>query len=195
LETDRPDALFRDPFAKRLAGERGRRIAEAMPNAPGAEPGPMGFSSILAIRTKVFDELILSSVRSTEADAVVNLAAGLDARPYRLPLPSSLVWIEADHPAILDAKAKLLASEKPACNVERVSVDLAKELARRELFDRIASSHARVVVITEGLLTFARRKPNGNSAQRTASTTTARSAGHPSRRARFSRMRARLVDP
>jgi methyltransferase (TIGR00027 family) len=154
LETERPDALFRDPFAKRLAGDRGRRLAEGMPDAPGAERGPRGFASILAVRTKVFDELILDGIRSTDADAVLNLAAGLDARPYRLALPSSLVWIEADHAAMLDAKTPLLASETPACRVERISVDLADERARRELLDRIASSHSRVVVMTEGLLVY-----------------------------------------
>src|SRR6202030_1591665 len=36
-ETDRPDALFRDPFAKRLAGERGRQIADAVPGAARAD--------------------------------------------------------------------------------------------------------------------------------------------------------------
>jgi O-methyltransferase involved in polyketide biosynthesis len=28
-ETDRPDAVFRDPFARRLAGERGEQIAQS----------------------------------------------------------------------------------------------------------------------------------------------------------------------
>lgn len=31
-ETDRKDALFRDPFARRLAGERGEQIARANPS-------------------------------------------------------------------------------------------------------------------------------------------------------------------
>jgi methyltransferase (TIGR00027 family) len=154
LETDKPDALFRDPLAKKLAGERGRRIAEAMPDAPGAEPGPMGFASILSVRTKVFDELILDSVRSTDANAVLNLAAGLDSRPYRLTLPSSLVWIEADHAAVLQSKTALLANEKPTCNLKRIPTDLADANARRELFDHLASEHERVVVITEGLLVY-----------------------------------------
>jgi methyltransferase (TIGR00027 family) len=115
LESERSDALFHDPFARGLAGERGRRIAEAMPAAPGAKPGPIGLASILSVRTKVFDELILSSVQDIHADAVLNVAAGLDARPYRLSLPSSLVWIEADHPEILEAKTEFLGSAKPAC--------------------------------------------------------------------------------
>ena len=154
LESERPDALFRDPFALRPAGERGRVIAEAMPDAPGAKPGAAGFASLLAVRTRVFDELITDSVRAADADAVLNLAAGLDARPYRLSLPSSLVWIEADRGAILESKAALLAGEKSACRVERIAVDLADASARKQLIERVASSHARVVVITEGLLVY-----------------------------------------
>jgi O-methyltransferase involved in polyketide biosynthesis len=55
---------------------------------------------------------------------------------------------------MLEPKAAILASEKPACLVQRVSVDLANDGARRELLDGIASSHERVVVITEGLLVY-----------------------------------------
>jgi methyltransferase (TIGR00027 family) len=154
LESERPDALFRDPFARALAGERGRQIAEAMPDAPGAQRGAAGFASLLAVRTRAFDELIVESVRATDADAVLNLAAGLDARPYRLSLPASLVWIEADAAAVLEAKAALLASESPGCKVERVATDLADATVRGQLFDRVASSHARVVVITEGVLVY-----------------------------------------
>ncbi len=80
LESERPDALFQDRHARRLAGERGRAIAE------GLAKGPLSWS--IAIRTKVFDELILEAVEVRGARTVVNLAAGLDARPYRLPLPA-----------------------------------------------------------------------------------------------------------
>ena len=31
METERPDALFHDPYARRLAGEKGAEIADAMP--------------------------------------------------------------------------------------------------------------------------------------------------------------------
>jgi len=154
LESERADALFVDPFARRLAGERGRRIAEEMPTVAGAHPGSRGLASALAVRTKAFDEMILDSVQRIGADAVLNLAAGLDARPYRLPLLSSLVWIEADRAAILDAKTEVLAGEKPACTIDRVAVDLADDRARENLFERVAASHSRVVVVTEGLLVY-----------------------------------------
>jgi O-methyltransferase involved in polyketide biosynthesis len=33
LESQRVDATFRDPFAAQLAGERGRKISQAMPTS------------------------------------------------------------------------------------------------------------------------------------------------------------------
>lgn len=125
-----------------------------MPAPPGARPGPQGFAAVLAVRTKVFDEMILDTIQTIDADAVLNLAAGLDARPYRLPHPSSLVWIEADRRAILDGKRAVLANTKAACIVERFALDLGDEQARRNAFDRVAASYARVVVISEGLLAY-----------------------------------------
>ena len=88
IESDRPDALFHDPFARRLAGERGERIAETM------EFANRHAWSFVA-RTVVFDRLIEDSIASG-ADMVVNLAAGLDTRPYRMALPANLPWIEVD---------------------------------------------------------------------------------------------------
>src|SRR5579862_7049636 len=87
-ESARPDALFNDPFAKSLAGERGQAIAALMP-AQARSGWPM------VARTKLIDDLVLAAV-AEDCDCVVNLAAGLDTRPYRLALPNSLRWIEAD---------------------------------------------------------------------------------------------------
>jgi O-methyltransferase involved in polyketide biosynthesis len=81
LESERPDALFRDPFARRLAGARAARIAEA---ASFARKNAWSFVA----RTVLFDRFISGAV-ANGADMVVNLAAGLDARPYRMELPSS----------------------------------------------------------------------------------------------------------
>src|SRR5262245_45800813 len=88
LESDRPDASFRDPYAERLAGERGRRIA--------AQEREMDRAAwAWAMRTLLFDELLLGEIAGG-ADLVVNLAAGLDARPYRMDLPPDLRWVEVD---------------------------------------------------------------------------------------------------
>src|SRR5207245_1850594 len=53
-------------------------------------------------------------------DMVVNLAAGLDARPYRMELPPALRWIEIDLPAMVQYKEEVLAGERPRCALERV---------------------------------------------------------------------------
>lgn len=84
---------------------------------------------------------------------VVNLAAGLDARPYRMALPPASPWIEVvDLPALLDYKEEILRGEKPACAVERVRLDLADVPARRELFRQLGERAKKALVITEGLL-------------------------------------------
>jgi len=73
-ETDRPDALFRDPYARRLAGERGEEI-ERLPSG-GRDMQSWSFVT----RTVVFDRFVADEVRKG-TDLVVNLAAGLDTRP------------------------------------------------------------------------------------------------------------------
>jgi O-methyltransferase involved in polyketide biosynthesis len=85
---------------------------------------------------------------------VVNLAAGFDARPYRLALPSQLLWIEVDLPKLMASKRELLADEKPSCTVERIETDLADAGARRELFAKIGARGKDVLVVTEGLLIY-----------------------------------------
>lgn len=87
---------------------------------------------------------------------VVNLAAGLDTRPYRMQLPASLKWIEVDLPEILAYKEELLKAEKPACRLERVRADLSNAEIRRSLLGRLASGAAKVLAITEGLLIYLR---------------------------------------
>src|SRR2546427_542242 len=97
MESERPDALFRDPYARKLAGERGERIIASMRRGR-AWAWPM------IVRTAVLDELILRTIEREGVDTVLNLAAGLDTRPYRLPLPSSLRWVEADFPDVIAYK-------------------------------------------------------------------------------------------
>ncbi len=85
---------------------------------------------------------------------VVNLAAGLDTRPYRMALPATLQWIEVDLPGILSYKEEILASEKPACVLERVRLDLSDATARRELFTQLGRRAAKSLILTEGLIIY-----------------------------------------
>ena len=155
MESERRDAIFRDEFARRLAGTRGEEILEAMPQG-------RTFAWPMIVRTSLFDELILR--HAGEMDAVLNLAAGLDARPYRLALPPSLKWIDVDLPPMIEYKRELLAGETPRCDVEFVGLDLADIAARRELFARVGAAHRRVFVATEGLLVYLTREQAGELA-------------------------------
>ena len=145
-ETRRPDAVFRDPFAKALAGERGEQIAKSV---GFGEENDWPFVA----RTYLFDQVIKAQV-AAGADLVLNLAAGLDTRPYRMELPASLRWVEVDLPEILDYKEAILGDAKPVCAVERVRLDLSNSDARRGLFSRLARSAGNVLVISEGLVIY-----------------------------------------
>lgn len=146
IESERPDAVFKDPFARRLAGERGERIAAAIPFS-----GRHLWS--WTARTWLIDQFILQEVRQG-ADLVINLAAGLDARPYRMELPPSLQWVEVDLPEILSYKEEILEEEKPVCVLERVRLDLSDVDARRDLIARLGSRVRKAMIVTEGLLIY-----------------------------------------
>lgn len=145
-ETERPDAVFRDPFAKALAGERGEAIAKAVPSVD------QNAWSFIA-RTYLVDRGVARVVKAG-ADCVVNLAAGLDTRPYRMPLPPALRWIEVDLPEILDYKAQVLDGAAPACKLERVPLDLSNYDARRGFFARVGREASNVAVVAEGLVIY-----------------------------------------
>ncbi len=141
IESSRSDALFHDPLAAGLEGERGFRIATTRPDG----------AWVVAIRTVLIDAFVRSAI-SSGIDTVINLGAGMDTRPYRMDLPPSLHWVEVDHPSLIGSKNAQLSTEVPACSIERVGLDLADRDARRELFDRIWTTSARAMVLTEGVL-------------------------------------------
>jgi O-methyltransferase involved in polyketide biosynthesis len=45
---------------------------------------------------------------------VLNLVAGVDARPNRMALPNSLTWIEVDLPEIIEYTSAVLATSRAA---------------------------------------------------------------------------------
>ncbi|BCP37308.1 hypothetical protein MINTMi198_26780 [Mycobacterium intracellulare M.i.198] len=78
-ESARPDALFSDPLAGLLAGDHGRAIVDNVPRTTRN-------GWWLVARTKIIDDAIADAI-ADGCDRVLNLAAGLDTRPYRLDLP------------------------------------------------------------------------------------------------------------
>jgi methyltransferase (TIGR00027 family) len=147
METERSDAIFRDPFAARLAGDKGKNIVDTIPRGR-----QMAWAMI--VRTAVFDEVILERIHNGNVDLVLNLAAGLDARPWRLTLPPSLRWIDVDLPGILNHKTDILKNETPKCQYEAVHLDLRDVTKRQALFSQINAEASRILVISEGLLIY-----------------------------------------
>jgi methyltransferase (TIGR00027 family) len=145
MESERPDRIFNDPYARKLGGERGEAIVRSMPRG-AATAWPM------VVRTAVMDEIVLRCVREGAA-TVLNLAAGLDARPWRLDLPKSLRWLHVDMPDMIRHFREQMADATSRCEVEFVSADLRDANARGELFARVAT-HGPVLVISEGLLVY-----------------------------------------
>ncbi len=156
-ESDRPDALFRDPFARRLAGARGEEIADTL------EFGNKNTWSWV-MRTYLIDHFIAEQIQQG-ADMVINLAAGLDARPYRMALPASLQWIEVDLPGLLAYKEEVLRGEKTVCALERVRLDLSDVAARRELFEHLRRRANKALVLTEGLIIYLTAEEVGSLAE------------------------------
>ena len=145
-ESARPDALFSDPLAERLAGEQSRAIVASAPVS-----SRNGWW--LIARTKIIDDAITEAI-ADGCDRVLNLAAGLDTRPYRLNLPSDLPWIEADLPLLLAEKTQLLADQTPRCRLTRTAVDLADPRARDAFFTEALDGATKALVLTEGLLMY-----------------------------------------
>lgn len=148
LETERPDALFRDSYARRLAGGRGELVVKILGNK-------RQIANLIAVRTHLIDGLIERLVKTENIDTVLNLAAGLDMRPYRLCLPPTLRWLEVDLPDICEYKTqKLLYGEKPVCCLERVQLDLTDIALRNDLFSRVNRESCHTLILTEGLLCY-----------------------------------------
>ena len=144
LETEEPDAFARDPFAARLAGERGFAILNGLTWSMVLRFG-------MAVRTRFLDELLAEALADS-VTAVLSVGCGLDTRPWRLNLPADLRWIEVDFPDVLDYKHGLLAGEKAHCRVERLSVDLNDPAQRQAMYAAVSADRA--IIITEGVLMY-----------------------------------------
>lgn len=144
-ETSLEDAFVKDPFAARLAGERGFAMLDAMPHANILRIG-------MAIRTRFVDELLLDALSHNPISTVLSVGCGLDTRPWRLELAADLRWIEIDFADMLDYKDQIMSGEEPRCRRERLTVDLNDPTQRSAMYT--AAGPAPALMITEGLLMY-----------------------------------------
>ncbi|MET8503424.1 SAM-dependent methyltransferase [Streptomyces sp. NPDC004787] len=147
LETEREDRLFADPYARTVADQIGFELLERY-----AGGGTVPF---LAIRTTYLDRQIVATVEERGIKQVVFLAAGMDTRFYRLPWPDGVTVYELDRPALLQAKAEMLAQEPAPAGRTRVTVpvDLTQDWTG-PLKEAGWKSDEPVLWVVEGLLFF-----------------------------------------
>jgi methyltransferase (TIGR00027 family) len=146
VESERPDALFRDIYSRKLAGVAGEAIAQHLGSVELISDG-------IAVRTAVLDRLILEMVNRDEVDLVLNIGAGFDTRPWRLELPAKLHWLDVDLSPILDHKAEVLRERGTTCQYEALPADMLDASQRAAVLAAFPAAR-RVLVVTEGLLVF-----------------------------------------
>jgi len=146
VETQRRDALFKDPLALKLVGDRGAKLAKHM----GIERA-MAWS--MALRTWIIDRYIIEQVKAG-CDGFINLGAGLDTRPYRLDLPKDFQWTEVDFAHVVDYKNAVLKDDAPVCRLHRIACDLSDATARVALLSELNATGRNLCVLTEGVIPY-----------------------------------------
>lgn len=111
VETERPDPLISDPYAKILVTNAGAGVlweaivdpdvaakVEALDEESAAQLEHMrGYQ---AVRTNFFDTYFTDAVADGIRQVVI-LASGLDSRAYRLDWPAGTTVFEIDQPQVL----------------------------------------------------------------------------------------------
>lgn len=139
IETEQPDALIRDPYARLLVNNAGAAVLweamldpevvakiEAIDEESAARMQHMrGYQ---AVRTHFFDSYFADAVAAGIRQVVI-LASGLDSRAYRLDWPAGTTLYEIDQPQVLDYKSSTLAESGaiPSADRREVAIDLRED--------------------------------------------------------------------
>jgi methyltransferase (TIGR00027 family) len=127
-ESERPDHLFSDPLARALAGEVGMVALEL---SHKYNPRYEETDNYITIRIRFFDDLA-KRFSAEGGRQIVVLAAGMDARAYRLAWPDGTNLYELDHPELFAIKEDILRREgvPPKCTRVTLGTDLRHNWAR-----------------------------------------------------------------
>ncbi|MGH3560036.1 MAG: class I SAM-dependent methyltransferase [Mycobacterium sp.] len=154
-----PDPLIDDPFAALLVRAVGidvytRLVDGQIPVGGDSEFDPDRMARGMAVRTRFYDQFFVDATHSGVRQAVI-LAAGLDARAYRLPWPKGTVVYEIDMPDVIEFKTSTLSKlgAEPTAERRTVAVDLRDDWAaalQAAGFD----PHAAAAWTAEGLVVY-----------------------------------------
>jgi methyltransferase (TIGR00027 family) len=146
LASAETDAIINDPFAEPLVRAVGLeffvRLVDGDVLGDGEDSGERDLrleTDSIAVRTRFFDDFFLNAARDGIRQSVI-LAAGLDARAYRLAWPPGSVVYEVDQPKVVEFKTAAMSNLGAAPTADRrtVAVDLRDdwpEALRRSGFD------------------------------------------------------------
>jgi len=146
LASAETDAIIDDPYAAPLVRAVGLDFfirlvqGDVVPEAEdGGEQDLQLETDSIAVRTRFFDDFFLNAARDGVRQSVI-LAAGLDARAYRLAWPPGSVVYEVDQPKVVEFKGAAMANlgAAPAADRRTVAIDLREdwpEALRRSGFD------------------------------------------------------------
>lgn len=137
--------LFSDPYAQQLAGVEGASLLERALAESGEQPA-------IAVRTYYMDEKIRSALQEGVRQIVI-LAAGMDARAYRLDFPEGTRVFELDRKEVLDYKQEKIGNAQLKCLRKTLAVDLRDEW--QNLLAGVGfHTNERTLWLVEGLLMY-----------------------------------------
>ena len=145
VESARPDAWFNDPLAVHLVGNLDHSVPAVR----------RGLAAWVSVRTRFLDTLTMEAIDDGVRQVVI-VAAGFDARAFRLPLPSDTIVFEIDRQDIFDLKDDVIDETGLAPNCRRQTV--VADILHPDWIARLAGSGWRpdrsTLWLAEGLLIY-----------------------------------------
>ncbi len=160
LASREPDPLLDDRFAEPLVRAVGHPFFVRMLDGQipfDSDDMPLTLQQRreqIAVRTRFFDDFLTSATSAGIRQAVI-LAAGLDARAYRLTWSADTVVYEVDQPEVIAFKSAALAriGAEPAAERRTVGIDLRDDWSKA-LRDKGFDATEPTAWIAEGLLPY-----------------------------------------
>jgi methyltransferase (TIGR00027 family) len=154
------EGLIDDPFAEPLVRAVGvdffNQVLDGKIDFTDVAPDftPRLAAESMAVRTRFFDNLFTDAATAGVRQAVI-LAAGLDARAYRLNWPDGTVVYEVDQPQVIAFKSAVLAElgAEPTVTRRAIGIDLREDWPRA-LLDNGFDPEQPTAWIAEGLLIY-----------------------------------------
>lgn len=137
FETHQDNPIFRDPIALAWV----ERIDYDFSQYDDAPLNHLG----VAIRTEIFDDAVRDFIGKHPSATIVNIAAGLDTRFYRMD-NGQLTWIELDLPESVAVRRQLMDETERHYTLEASALDT-------DWMDSLAQD-APILFIVEGLLMY-----------------------------------------